>query len=133
MPMKRAAVAAWVSAALIAALALPAAACGSAVGEQVMLRSIDLDPDVFVWDARDLMIEYASGTWLPTATVFRHALLSGPGTRAVTVGCVAGAVRPSYASPPLDAIAVRLLSGPHRGRYGWVSSSDVHPLRDAVR
>ncbi|GAC1454017.1 MAG: hypothetical protein PVSMB8_12720 [Vulcanimicrobiaceae bacterium] len=55
-------------------------------------------------------------------------MLAKPGTRAVIVQCEHGIVRPKYVADARDAVGVRLVNGPNRGRYGWVSSQDVHDL-----
>lgn len=91
-----------------------------------MLKSTDLDPDVFVWDSRERVIEYAAGYWRNTHDVLAHSLLAKPGTRARVISCVAGVVHSKYASERQDAVGVRLVNGPSRGRYGWVTSEDVH-------
>lgn len=92
----------------------------------VVLRSTDLDPDVFVWDAKQRAIDYAGGMWASTNEVMNHTTLAKPGTRAVVVACEAGAMRSKYAHELLDAIGVKIINGPNRGRYGWVTSEDVH-------
>ena len=114
---------------LLAALAAPltpSSACVAPVGRLVMLKSTDLDPDVFVWDSRQRVIEYAAGYWRNTQDVLAHSLLAKPGTRARVVSCATGAVRSKYTSERLDAVGVLLMTGPGRGRYGWVTSEDVH-------
>ena len=60
-----------------------------------------------------------------------HTVLAGPGTRAQVVACYAGIARPKYGNVERNAIGVRLTSGPFRGHYGWVISSDVHVGRTA--
>ncbi len=114
---------------LLAALSIPvlAAPCGVSVGHPVMLKSGELDPDVFVWDTRQRVIEYASGRWGDTHSVLAHTLLAKPGTRAVIVQCSAGQVHRD-GTDPRDAIGVRLVNGPNKGRYGWVTSDDVHEV-----
>jgi hypothetical protein len=103
----------------------PPPACAAPVGEPVMLRSSDFDPDVLVWDSRQRSIDYASGNVHSAVDVINHTLLSRPGTRAIVVACAPGTVKPKYTTESLDTIGVKILTGPHRGRYGWVTSDDV--------
>lgn len=109
--------------------AVQGAVCSVNRGARVTLRSRTLDPDVFVWNNKALMISYASGIWPGTKALLAHAILSSPGTIAVTIACESRAIRPKNALVVQDAIAVRILSGPHRGRTGWVASDDVHAVR----
>ena len=115
--------------ALLAALSFPvqAAPCGVPVGHSVALKSGDLDPDVFVWDTRQRVVEYASGHWGDTRDVIAHTVLAKPGTRAVIVQCAPGLVR-REGTDARDAVGVRLVNGPNKGRYGWVTSDDVHEV-----
>ncbi len=118
------------AAALVVALSVPAFAvpCTLSVGHAVSLKSTDLDPDVFVWDSKQRAIDYAAGYWKDTRDVLAHSLLAKPGTRATVVQCVPGAIHSKYASDLEDAVGIRIQSGPNRGRYGWVTSGDVHEL-----
>ena len=116
--------------ALLAALSssVQAAPCGVPVGHAVFLKSTDLDPDVFVWDAKQRVVEYAGGVWRDTHDVLTHTVLAKPGTRAVVIQCTAGAVHTKYGTDLYDAIGIRLTNGPNKGRYGWVTSEDVHEI-----
>jgi hypothetical protein len=116
--------------AMVLALSLPAVAspCSLPSGRTVILKSEDIDPDVFVWDSRQRVVDYAAGFWHDTHDVLVHSLLAKPGTRAVVVQCDPGVVRPKYVADSRDAVGVRLINGPNRGRYGWVTSQDVHAL-----
>jgi len=113
---------------MVSGAAAQAAGCSVAVGTRVMLKARTIDPDVLVWDRKDLLIAYASGIWPGTKTVLQHALLSSPGTPAITRACAAAAIRPAHAAAE-DAIAIRITGGPHRGREGWVAAADVHVIR----
>lgn len=93
----------------------------------MVLKSADIDPDVFVWDARQRVVDYAGGAW-GTQEVLAHTVLAKPGTRAVVVQCTAAAVHKKYTADPRDAIGIRLVNGPNKGRYGWVTSDDVHEI-----
>jgi hypothetical protein len=99
--------------------------CKASVGQRVLLESIDSDPDVFVWDSRSRLVEYAAGTFDKTNQVMAHTILAKPGTHAVVATCAANAVKPAYSSDVYDAIGVKITSGPFRNRWGWVSSEDV--------
>jgi hypothetical protein len=54
-------------------------------------------------------------------------VLATSGTRAITVDCRADEIQWRFVDAKLDAVGIKLTSGPRRGRYGWVSSDDVHP------
>ena len=117
---------------ILAALGIPVLAtpCGVQVGRAVALKSVELDPDVFVWDTKQRVIDYGSGRWGDTHEVIQHTMLAKPGTRAVIVQCGAGLVRRDNGDTR-DAVGIRLVNGPNKGRYGWVTSDDVHEV--AVR
>jgi hypothetical protein len=117
------------AAAATAATAATPSPCGVSVGEAVVLRSSDFDPDVLVWDARQRAIDYAAGNVHDASDVLTHTVLSRPGTRAVVVACLPASARPKYTSDVLDTIGVKITSGPYRGRYGWVTSDDVRTGR----
>jgi hypothetical protein len=91
-----------------------------------MLRSSDFDPDVLVWDSRQRAIDYAGGNVHNATELLSHTMLSRPGTRAVVTACLSGTVKPKYTSGSLDTVGVKITNGPLRGRYGWVSSDDIH-------
>jgi hypothetical protein len=101
------------------------AACSVEIGEPVVLRSSDFDPDVLVWDSHQRAIDYAGGNVRNANDVLSHTLLSGPGTRAVVTACLPATARPKYAPDVLDTVGVKITAGPLRGRYGWVTSDDV--------
>ena len=106
-----------------------AANCDSVrFGQRIVLKSAELDPDVFVWDSRPRVIQYASGYWKNTTDVMNHTVLSKPGTRAVIVQCARDAVHSRFANQILDAVGIKIVSGPDRGHYGWVTSEDVHTV-----
>ena len=100
-------------------------------GERVLLKSGTIDPDVFVWDLKPLMIAYASGIWPGTKDVLRHTLLMSPGTIGIVLACQSGAIRPNALPLAEDAVGIRITTGPYSGRSGWVASNDVHPLQPA--
>jgi len=102
-------------------------------GSRVSLMSDAADPDVFLWDSRQRLIDYSAGQWGDARAIFAHTVLARPGTSAVVVACESGVAHPRYQSGSQDAIGVRIMSGPYRGRSGWVLSSDVHPLRGSSR
>ena len=116
--------------AVLAALSVPvqASPCGVPIGRVVTLKSTELDPDVFVWDAKQRVVDYAGGYWRDSHDVIQHTLLAKPGTRAVIVQCSAGIVHPKYAADPRDAIGIKLTNGPNKGRYGWVTSDNIHQI-----
>lgn len=103
-----------------------AAPCGVPLGHSVVLKSGDLDPDVFVWDTKQRVMDYAVGSW-GSGEVLAHTVLAKPGTRAVIVQCTPDAVHTKGGSTR-DAVGIKLVNGPNKGRYGWVTSDDVHEL-----
>jgi len=103
--------------------------CSVQLGETVILTADSVDPDVFVWDSRPRLIEYAAGNWGSTKDIFSHTTLIDPGTQAVVIGCHAHEAHPKYEPTDEDVIGVRIVSGRHRNLWGWVISSDVHALR----
>ena len=105
-----------------------AAGCAMAPGSGAMLASDAIDPDVFVWDSKERLIEWTGGRWGSSREVLTHTTLAVPGTRAVVVSCHPGVARRKYSNIDQDAVGIRLISGQYRGRYGWVLSSDAHPV-----
>jgi hypothetical protein len=106
-----------------------AAGCSGLVGHQVILSSDSVDPDVFVWDTRRRLVDYAAGHWGSAKSVLEHTWLVRPGTRAVIVVCAADAVHPRYSRPVEDAFGIKMIGGVHHGRYGWVQAEDIHEIR----
>jgi hypothetical protein len=116
--------------ALLAALSVPATAapCSHSAGTVIVLKSADIDPDVFVWDSKQRVVDYSAGFWGSTREVLVHSVLAKPGTRAIVVQCDPGIVKPKYVAEVLDAVGVRLTNGPNKGHYGWVTSLDFRAL-----
>lgn len=108
--------------------ALPADAnpCALTMGSSVMLRSSDFDPDVLVWDTRQRAIDYVSGNIKSTSEVLVHTVLSKSGTKALVIACDPGSSKPRYSTVAEDTLGIKIQTGPHKGRYGWVSSGDAH-------
>jgi hypothetical protein len=100
--------------------------CTVTPGGHVVLESDAVDPDVFLWDSRERLIDYAAGQWGDTRAIFAHTVLAEPGTQAMVVACFPSVAHPKFSTGDEDAIGVKIMSGPHRGRYGWVLSSDIH-------
>jgi hypothetical protein len=109
-----------------------AAECSLSVGQYVLLKSNRLDPDVFVWDTRVRLVGYAAGEWKNTQDVLAHTILAKPGTRAIIIGCEPEVIHFRYEQPVQDAVGLKLVSGPQRGRYGWVASDDAQPIATTV-
>ncbi|GAC1348995.1 MAG: hypothetical protein NVSMB19_01960 [Vulcanimicrobiaceae bacterium] len=111
-----------------------AAPCAAPAGGRIVLVSDAVDPDVFLWDSKRRLVDYAAGRWGDTRSVFAHTVLAVPGTQAMVISCVAGVAHPKFGKGDEDAIGVKLVNGPYKGRYGWVLSGDVHSkVRTAVR
>jgi hypothetical protein len=108
---------------------VPAADCIASPHDRIILSADTADPDVFVWDDQMRLVEYSLGQWSDTRSIMVHTVLAHPGTQAVVLTCLRGAVHARYAAVDEDAVRLRLTSGPYRGRFGWVSSRDVHPAR----
>lgn len=83
------------------------------------------DPDVLVWDSRARLVTYAGGSSDTRSFLMPHALLTRPGTKALVQYCVSRIVQSKFRSLPEDAIGILIQSGPYRGRYGWVTSTDL--------
>jgi len=118
-----------VLAALVLQLAVPATvsvSCHAVHGMRVSLFGGVDDPDVLVWDSRDRLVSYAGGSSDSRSFLLPHALLNRPGTKAIVQTCMAGIVHPKFRMDPADAVGVLIVTGKYRGRYGWVSSSDIH-------
>ena len=109
-----------------AAAAAQSADCTYATGARVMLESDATDPDVFLWDSRGRLVDYAAGQWGNTHVIFAHTILAKPGTPALVVACEPAVVHPRFSTGDEDALGVKILGGPYHGRYGWVLSSDAH-------
>ena len=87
-----------------------------------------MDPDVFVWDSKIRMVQYAAGSWGSTREVLVHTMLSKPGTQATIVACEGNTVHSRLTGSIQDAFSIRILNGPNKGRTGWVAGEDVHVL-----
>lgn len=101
------------------------ATCTVSRGTAVVLFGGVDDPDVLVWDSRSRLVSYAAGSSDTRRFLLPHALLSRPGTKAVVQYCISGIVHPKFGMDAADAVGVLIVSGKYRGRYGWVSSSDI--------
>jgi len=113
----------------LAGAALPvraAPSCHAVHGMRVTLFGGVDDPDVLVWDNRDRLVAFSSGSSDTRKFLLPHALLARPGTVAIVQSCMAGIVHSKFRMDPEDAVGVQITSGAYRGRYGWVSSADVH-------
>jgi hypothetical protein len=121
----RALLAALLTGICLAAEPAGAVSCPVTAGSTVMLRSSDFDPDVLVWDSRQRAIDYVSGNMKTTADALTHTVLSKPGTRALVVACDPGSSKPRYSAVAEDTLGIKLTTGPHKGRYGWISSGDA--------
>jgi hypothetical protein len=108
--------------------------CVATRGMHVMLFGGADDPDVLVWDSRDRLVSYGAGSTDTRKFLLPHAMLNRPGTLAVIQMCVGGVVHSKFRMDAEDAIGVLITSGKYRGRYGWVSSSDIrgHGIREAA-
>jgi hypothetical protein len=125
----------FVAALLAAVCVFPSVArasgCALSNGQFLVLRSSDFDPDVLVWDTRQRAMDYVNAIHVSANEVLAHTLLAGPGTRAVVVQCAPASVKPKYTSEIFDTVGIKLTTGPNRGRYGWVTSDDVHTAATA--
>jgi len=109
---------------------ISAETCSDLVSKNIVLASQHIDPDVFVWAWRSLLVAYTKGMSMPPARPHSHlqAYLEPPGTRAIVLGCSPGLLQP-LAGIAHDALRIRLLSGPDRNHGGWIDADDGHLLR----
>lgn len=121
---------------MVPAMAEPAhvvPACTSLAGDRVLLLASTDDPDVFVWNKRENLLDYAAGHLRGAIWVLARTLLASAGTPAVVVSCFPALVRVRFGygdgGSIHDAVGVKLTGGPYRGRYGWVMSGDEINLR----
>ncbi len=114
--------------ALVGTAPADAAGCSVAVGQQILLAASEADPDVFVWDTKGRMVDYAMHSWSKARDVMEHTAIAKPGTRAVVVQCDAEIVKSKLVPESEDAVGIRLLTGSARGTYGWVTSEDVRAM-----
>lgn len=121
------------SLALVALIAISSAHafadCQWRANDRVVLYGTADDPDVFVWDSRFRMRAYQSGSFDQAQSMLPHAMLAPPGTRAVVSECVRSFVQLKYTTETDDAVGVTIVSGPLRGRRGWVLGSDARRVR----
>ncbi|MBV8601974.1 MAG: hypothetical protein JO359_10470 [Candidatus Eremiobacteraeota bacterium] len=109
-----------------------AAACDLQVGQEVVLASMSPDPDVFVWDTRTRLIDYAAGIFDDAKSVMAHTTLAKPGTHAIVAMCATGVIRPKYLTANYDAVGIKVISGPYKGRWGWIASDDAHLVQNSA-
>jgi hypothetical protein len=110
--------------------AIAQADCHSRGGHQrVVLFSSTDDPDVFVWDSRFRLSAYQSGSYDVDRALAPHAFLVSPGTRAIVISCIPGFVHPKYRDNTDDAVGILIVSGPNRGRSGWIMGEDTRTSR----
>ena len=121
--------------AMLAALFLAAmtwapayAECHLRSGDHIILYGTSDDPDVFVWDSRFRMREYQGGSWDQAQALLPHALLAPPGTRGIVSSCVSNFVQSKYSSLPDDAVGIEIVSGPLKGKLGWVLGADIRGI-----
>lgn len=103
--------------------------CNITQGERVILFSSSYDPDVLVWDSRGRLVDYAAGSWETKRALLSHAMLARAGTRALVLQCQGNVIHPKYRLATQDAVGVKMISGPYRGRYGWIAIDDLRRRR----
>lgn len=113
----------------LAGWAIAQADCHSRAHQRVVLFSNSDDPDVFVWDSRFRLSEYQSGSYDVDKALAPHAFVVSPGTRAIVISCVPAFVHPKYRSDTDDAVGILIVSGPDRGRTGWIMGQDTRTSR----
>lgn len=124
--------------ALIALLLVLAFACSSPAAsradcrirphEKVALLGGMDDPEVFVWDSQFRLAGYQTGTYDVAKALLPHAWVVPPGTRAIVIACVPNFVHPRYRGFTDDALRIVMLSGPYRGKSGWVMRQDIRRM-----
>ncbi len=101
-------------------------------GDHVILFGTTDDPAVFVWDSRYRMREYQGGSWDQGQALLPHAFLAPPGTRGIVSSCINNFVQSKYSSLPDDAIGIVIVSGPLKGKMGWVLGADIRGVYHAM-
>ena len=103
-----------------------ALACTAHRGQQITLASQSLDPDVFVWDSVQRLVDYSNGRY-DVETVLRHTILVKPGTTAKVLSCRTSSAKDkaTYTKVDADFLSVVVTGGPYRGRAGWVGGADA--------
>ncbi|MDP9018014.1 MAG: hypothetical protein M3N19_06825 [Candidatus Eremiobacteraeota bacterium] len=101
--------------------------CSSLQGQRVILISNNYDPDVLLWDSKQRLMDYAAGSWDVAKILLPHALLARAGTKALLMTCLTNAVHLKSRLAPTDAAALKITSGPYKGRYAWVMADDLRP------
>ncbi len=117
---------------LLACFGLAHADCRLHSGDKIVLYGTTDDPDVFIWDSRFRLRDYAGGSFDQMNALLPHAVLARPGTRAVVESCVSNFVQSKYFTTPDDAIGVRILGGPLNGQRGWVLGTSARGLTRPV-
>ncbi len=126
---RQTAVAACVLALVAALSSSPASAsCHVHPRQRVVLYGTGDDPGVFVWDSRFGLRAYHLATFDEAQEMLPRALLVAGGTRAVVLRCIADFVVAPFGLGVEDAFEVKIVTGPQRGRSGWVSGSDVKDI-----
>lgn len=100
-------------------------------GFRMLLLSSTYNPDVLIWDSRQRLLDYAAGDWDIKRILLPHALLARAGTKALVVSCQVNVVHPKFRLAPSDAAGIKILTGPYKGRYGWLMADDLHRLTRA--
>lgn len=95
------------------------------IGQRVDLVSMSSDPDVFIFDSRYRLIDYAAGRLGRVKDITAHAVLVEPGTQAIVAMCGPSSVKPTWSNTIYDAVGIKITSGRFRSRWGWVSSEDL--------
>jgi hypothetical protein len=116
---------------LVAVSAPPSPKCKLHAGTRIVLYSAAEDPDVLVWDSRYRLREYSAASFDEAQQLIPHAFVVDPGTRATVVACVSGFVPLRELGTADDAVGVKIETGRHRGRYGWILGSDVRAVAAA--
>jgi len=103
--------------------------CAGKPGTEVLLSSNSYDPDVLVWDFKQRLLDYQAGGWSVARLLLPHALLARAGTKAILQSCGPNIVHSKYQLAPAGAAGIKLISGPYKGRYGWVMAVDLRLRR----
>jgi len=90
------------------------------------------DPDVFIFDSRLRLVDYEAGRFDNVQSVINHTVLARPGTHAIVAMCERSVVKTNYNPESFDALGIKITSGQYKGRWGWVSSEDVHLVAEGV-
>lgn len=95
-----------------------------AQGSRILLAAQGMDPDVFVWDTAQRLVNYSNGAYI-VESVLKHSTLAPAGTQAVILSCRRFRVGVRPASAFTEIMKVRIFIQAGRPHAGWISAEDA--------